>query len=158
MGRLENLQNFKNGFDKVRIALQTCPKQVFDFKPSPEKWSIREIILHLADSEANAYVRCRKIIAEPFSEIMVYDQDKWAEELLYKEMDIDIALDLFALLRIATFELLKKIPDEKWINYMIHSVRGKVTLEEWLEIYSDHVDVHINQMIRNLNEWNTEKK
>lgn len=157
MTRSENLKNFKDGFEKLRTALQNYPKQVFDYKPSSVEWSIREILIHLADSEANAYTRCRKILAEPGSEIMVYDQDKWADELNYKNQDIDLALELFADLRIVTYILLKSLPDDKWSNYIIHPERGKLTLEQWLEIYSNHVDVHINQMNRNLAAWQNSK-
>ncbi len=157
MARSENLKNFRNGFEKIRTALQNYPKQAFDFKPSPERWSIREIIIHLADSETNAYTRCRKILAESGSEIMVYDQDKWANELKYKNQDIDLALELFADLRIVTYLLLKSLPEEKWNNYIIHPEKGKITLDQWLEIYSNHVDVHINQMNRNLAEWQNSK-
>lgn len=153
MTRSENLKNFRNGFDKLRIALQNYPKQAFDFKPAPGKWSIREIIIHMADSEAVAYSRCRKIIAEPGSGIMVYDQDLWAEELKYSIQDIDTALELFAFLRVLTVKLLENLPDSKWNNYVLHPERGKVNLDQWLEIYSNHVDVHINQMNRNLSDW-----
>jgi hypothetical protein len=157
MTRSENLKNFRNGFEKIRTALQNYPKQAFDFKPSPERWSIREIMIHLADSEANGYTRCRKILAESGSEIMVYNQDKWANELKYKNQDIDLALELFADLRIVTYLLLKSLPEEKWNNYIIHPEKGKITLDQWLEIYSNHVDVHINQMNRNLAEWQNSK-
>lgn len=153
MMRSENLVNYRKGFEKLRAALHNFPKQSFDFKPAPDKWSIREIILHLADSEAVAYTRCRKIIAEPAANINSYDQDLWANELKYKDQNMDIALDLFSQLRISTFRLLEKIPDEKWNNYMIHPEFGKVTLDEWLNIYSNHVDVHIKQMNRNFTEW-----
>jgi hypothetical protein len=157
MTRSENLKNFSNGFEKIRTALQNYPKQAFDFKPSPARWSIREIMIHLADSEANAYTRCRKILAESGSEIMVYNQDKWANELKYKNQDMDLALELFADLRIVTYLLLKSLPEEKWNNYIIHPGIGKITLDQWLEIYSNHVDVHINQMNRNLAEWQNSK-
>lgn len=157
MTRSENLVNFRRGFEKIRTALQNYPKQAFDFKPSDNKWSIREIIIHLADSETVAYTRCRKIIAENESTITTYDQDIWAEELKYKDQDMDHALELFAQLRILTFKLLEKIPEHKWNNFMIHPDRGKVTLDEWLSIYSQHVDAHINQMNRNLTDWQNSK-
>lgn len=158
MTRSEHLDNFRNGFEKLKAALQNFPRHIFDFKPSPEKWSIHEIIIHMADSEVNSYARCRKIIAESGSTIMVYDQDKWAVELNYANQDMDIAIDLFGYLRIATYELLKQIPEEKWKNFIEHPERGKITLDEWLEIYSNHVDVHIKQMNRNFEDWQMHKK
>ncbi|MEW6507993.1 MAG: DinB family protein [Bacteroidota bacterium] len=158
MTRSENLVNYRRGFEKLQSALQNYPKQAFDYKPAPDKWSIREIILHLADSESVGYARCRKIIAESATTITPYNQDIWAEELNYKDQDLDLALELFAQLRLLTFKLLEKIPEQKWNNYIIHPERGKVTLEEWLGIYSNHVDVHISQMNGNLAEWQNSKK
>ncbi len=158
MTRSEHLENFRNGFEKLKAALQNYPRNIFDYKPSPQNWSIHEIIIHMADSEVNSYARCRKIIAESGSSIMAYDQDKWAVDLNYNNQDMDVALDLFGYLRIATYELLKMTPEEKWNNYMLHPERGKITLNEWLTIYSEHVDVHINQMNRNFDEWHKTKK
>lgn len=157
MTREENLNNFKSGFEKLRLALQNYPKQVFDYKPSPEKWSIREIIIHIADSEAVGYARCRTIIAESGNSILAYDQDKWAEKTFYNQLQMDLAMDLFHMLRINTCEVLKTIPDETWNNFMIHPERGKVTLDQWLEIYANHIDVHINQMNKNFTHWQNNK-
>lgn len=158
MNRTEHLENFRQGFEKLKTALQQYPRQIFDYKPSPEKWSIREIIIHLADSEVNGYSRCRKIISEPGSDLMLWDQPSWADKLKYREQDMDNALDLFNYLRTQTYDLLKNLPGEIWANHAVHPERGKITLDDWLKIYSEHVDVHINQMNRNFNQWQKSKK
>jgi len=113
--------------------------------------------LHIADSEVNGYTRCRKIISEPGSSLMVYDQDSWADKLKYGEQDIDNALDLFNYLRLQTYDLLKNLPEEIWANHAVHPERGKITLDDWLKTYSEHVDVHISQMNRNFSQWQKSK-
>ncbi|MDR3665677.1 MAG: hypothetical protein P4L35_02425, partial [Ignavibacteriaceae bacterium] len=70
------LLSYLQGIDDFINVLPEFPKKMWDFKPAPNRWSIKEIILHMADSEANAYVRCRKIIAENGSNVLAYDQDK----------------------------------------------------------------------------------
>lgn len=157
MNRSELLENFRQGFEKIRLALQNFPKHVFDYKPAPDKWSIREIIIHLADSEANAYCRFRKIIAEPGDSVMVYDQDIWAKKLNYNNQEIDPCLELFYHLRVCTYSLLKELPEATWHNFIIHPERGKVTLEDLLAIYAGHVDSHIKQMNKNFDDWKKSK-
>src|SRR5665647_790977 len=97
------LLSYLQGIDEFINVLPEFPKKMWDYKPAPNRWSIKEIILHMADSEANSYVRCRKIIAENGSNVLVYDQDKWAENLKYKDQNIEVSLELFKQLRLNTY-------------------------------------------------------
>ena len=147
------LLSFSRGYDDLVNALPEFPKEMWDFKPAPNRWSIKEILIHLGDSEVNAYFRCRKIIAENGSTVAAYDQDKWADFLKYKDLDIDMALDLFRILRINTFNLLKNLSDDKWQNYCMHQENGRMTLFDWLKTYTEHVHIHIAQMNDNFDAW-----
>jgi hypothetical protein len=149
----ELLNYYKAGHDDLQNALKELPMEMWDFKPAPEKWSIREIIVHVTDSEANGYVRCRKIVAENGSEVTAYDQDAWAENLLYASRSIDSNLELFKIFRIINYTLLNDLPEEKWNNYLKHPEYGKMTLYDHVKLYADHVYGHINQMKRNLEDW-----
>ena len=147
------LLSYLQGIDDFINVLPEFPKKMWDYKPAPNRWSIKEIILHMADSEANSYVRCRKIIAENGSNIMVYDQDKWAENLKYRDQNIETSLELFKQLRLNTYNLLLTIPEDTWDNYCMHPESGRVTLRDWLKTYTDHVHIHIGQMRDNHDDW-----
>lgn len=147
------LLSYLQGIDDFINVLPEFPKKMWDYKPAPNRWSIKEIILHMADSEANSYVRCRKIIAENGSNVMVYDQDKWAENLKYRDQNIETSLELFKQLRLNTYNLLLTISDDKWDHYCMHPENGRVTLRDWLQTYTDHVHIHISQMRDNHEEW-----
>jgi hypothetical protein len=147
------LLSYHQGIEEFINVLPEFPKKMWDYKPAPNRWSIKEIILHMADSEANSYVRCRKIIAENGSNVMGYDQDKWAENLKYKDQNIETSLELFKQLRLNTYNLLLTISDDKWENYCMHPEHGRVTLGDWLKTYTDHVHIHISQMRDNHDEW-----
>jgi hypothetical protein len=151
------LFSYLQGYDDLVNALPEFPKEMWDYKPAPNRWSIKEILIHLTDSEANAYVRCRKIIAENGSTITAYDQDKWAYSLTYKDINVDTSLELFRLLRICNYNLLKTIPDDTWQNYCMNQEKGRMNLREWLKIYTEHVHIHISQMNDNFEEWKGEK-
>src|SRR3989339_1895354 len=153
MTRTERIDSYSKGYEKLAAALNEIPKEMWNFKPSPNKWSVHEIIIHMADSEANSFSRARKIISEPGSTIMVYDQDLWAVKTNYASQSTDDALELFKNLRKMTYKVIKDLPDSTWSNYIIHPENGKMTLGDWLTVYEGHVQVHINQMKRNLSEW-----
>lgn len=157
MTRTEKIESYSKGYENLINAIHEIPKEMWNFKPAPNKWSVHEIIIHMADSEANSFSRARKIICEPGSTIMVYDQDIWAIKTKYHNQSTDDALELFKNLRKMTYDIIKDLPDSTWSNYIIHPENGKMTLDDWLNVYENHVKVHVNQMKRNLNEWQKSK-
>ncbi len=157
MTRTEKIESYSKGYENLINAFNEMPREMWNFKPAPNKWSVHEIIIHMADSEANSFSRARKIICEPGSTIMAYDQDTWAIKTKYHNQSTDDALDLFKILRRMTYNIIKNLPESIWNNEFVHPERGKLTLDDWLNIYEGHVNVHINQMKRNLNEWQKSK-
>lgn len=153
MDKNKLLDAYKLGYNELQNSLREFPMEMWDYKPSPDKWSIKEIIIHMVDSEINGYIRCRKIIAENGSTIMPYDQDAWADKLHYMSRSIDTNLELFRIIRIVNYSLLINLPEESWDNYIIHPESGNMTLQDYLKIYVDHVEIHTNQMKKNFNEW-----
>jgi hypothetical protein len=144
------IELYAGGYEELKTYVDGLPAEALDFKPGPEKWSIREILVHMADSEANSYVRGKKIIVESGSEITTYDQHAWSEKLSYHTMDHKDALELFRLLRKNMVPALKQLPEAAWHNFIMHPESGKITLLDWIQLYIDHVENHIQQMNRNL--------
>jgi hypothetical protein len=152
--RMAKLESFGQAGDSLKDALKQFPRQMWQYRPGPDRWTIHEIIVHLADSEANGFARCRKIVAEPGTTVMVYDQDVWAKALDYHTQNTDTAIELFRLLRKSSYELLKTVPEDVWQTHsVIHPEHGPQTLDRWLEIYEHHAAAHINQMKKNLEVW-----
>ena len=152
--RKQLIESYGKASSLLKNALPKFPKEMWRWKPAPEKWSIHEIIIHLADSEVNSYLRCRRFIAEPGGGVYAYDENKWEKHLNYHEQDTDDALALFDLLRKTSFELIKKVPDETWETATImHSENGLMRFTDWLKVYEEHIPVHIRQMERNLEAW-----
>jgi len=151
------LDEYKSGYNDLQNALREYPLEMWDFKPAPDKWCIKEIVVHITDSEINGYTRFRKTIAENGSEITPYDQDAWADKLHYSSRSVDTNMELFRLIRVLNYSLLIGIPSDTWNNFILHPERGKVTLKEHLKIYADHVPVHINQMKKVFRAWNESK-
>lgn len=144
--RRRKLESYGKAYDRLVEALNGFPREMWTFKPS-DGWSIKEIIVHISDGEANGYIRLRKLLAEPGETIGLYDQPGWARNLRYQEQSADEALEVFKYLRRSNYNLIKAIPDEAWANNTVqHPERGTVTLDWFLETYENHIPTHIRQM------------
>ena len=148
--RKDKIEKYGNAYNVLVEFLKGLSEEEMAFKPAPDKWSAYEIIVHITDSEANSYCRLRKTLAEPGGTVIGYDQDTWAVALNYTSLDSNDYLDLFRLLRKTCYDLIKNMPEEKWQNQYNHTEYGLVNLEKWLDIYSFHVEGHINQINRNI--------
>jgi hypothetical protein len=152
--RLEKIEQYRRGFGLLGAALTEISREAWDFKPSPADWSVHEIIVHMADSESMAALRVRKLIVEPGSTLMAYEEAKWATALKYEKQDTDDALQIIKLARLTTYNLLKSLPDEIFKNSVHHPEhKDPYTFDQWLNIYSKHIPDHIEQMRNNHKLW-----
>jgi hypothetical protein len=149
----QQLESFGRGPFLLSAALEQFPKKMWLYKPSDGLWSIHENILHLADSEAHAYIRCRRFIAEPGSSIARFDSKSWACNLGYFHQSTREALRIIRNLRRTTYELLIALPESVWEHSLEHATEGRLTLSEWLRLEEDHIPRHIDRMKRNYEQW-----
>ena len=92
--RQELIAQYKDGYRVVAEALVRATPEELDAKPAPGKWSARQIVHHLADSEMSAAVRFRLLIAEDRPAIKGYDQDRFADRLSLEHLLDDCELRL----------------------------------------------------------------
>ena len=103
------------------------------------------VIHHLADSESNAYLRVRKLLAEDETVIQGYDQERFAQRLHY-DRPAETSLAVFRAVRASTAELLDRLGDEDWNRRGTHSESGAYSMQDWLEIYAAHAFDHADQI------------
>jgi hypothetical protein len=151
--RRQQLESFGRAPALLSAALRQFPKKMWLYKPSPNRWSIHEIILHLADSEASAYVRCRRFIAEPGSPVLKFDGARWAGTLGYFHQSTREALEIIRRLRRMTYQLLVTIPEPVWEHTAGHPTEGCLSLSQWIEMQERHIPHHIDQMKQNHEKW-----
>ena len=140
------VDRYEKGVEVFVQALKGVPAEILDKSPAPGKWSIRQIAVHLADSETVGVARFRTIAAQPGSVLKAYDQEAWAEKLAYTSQSPEQALELFSLLRKTTAAMLRALPEAAWKNTGRHEESGEVVLEKFVEHYCDHVDNHSRQI------------
>jgi len=142
----ELLERFRRGPDLVAAVITGAAGAELDFVPSPEKWNIRQILAHLADSEIVCSDRFRRVIAENNPTLVGYDQDAWAARLNYKRRRTADSLDLFRRLRAENYELLKELPEEVFERTGRHTERGVMTLGQLVAYDAEHHEKHAQQL------------
>lgn len=117
----------------------------------PEGWSARQIIHHLADSEAQSYARLRRLVAEPEGSIIQgYDENLWAiaPQLGYETAPVENSIAIFAAVRAGSLDIIKRLQESDLEKSGVHSESGHYTIAKWLEGYSKHPVDHGDQLIR----------
>ncbi len=151
--RNNRIESYGLAYQRLVLALERFPREMWQFRSAPDRWTIHEILVHIADSEANSYIRCRRFIAEPGSVVLGYDENKWARDLHYHDQSPDDALDLFKWLRHSSYLLIKQLPETVWANTVSHTESGVMTMDDWLDTYERHIPEHIQQMQINHDDW-----
>ncbi len=147
------IRQYADGPAVLRAALARVPGQVMKWRPAPTKWSVHEVLCHCADSEMNAALRIRYLVAESLPRIIGYDQDGWARAFDYHTMDEQVALQIVDAVRGWTVPLLEGLSGEQWLREGTHTEMGRYTAEDWLRIYAEHLHIHSRQIDRNLAAW-----
>ena len=113
---------------------------------APGKWTIQQILHHLADSETVLHERLKRIIGGPIQVLWTFDQDLWCQELNYQQVPLDISKDIFQSLRRSVIYLLDQHYDPKKDQSFIHSKTGKRTLGEAFQKIGWHNEHHLNHI------------
>jgi DinB superfamily len=115
-------------------------------QPEPGKWSVAEILAHLADVELVVGYRIRTILGVPGSPIQAFDQDKWAQTMSYSNMDARKSLERFSAFRKANLELLKSLSPAQWKYAGMHAERGEESIETIAKLNAGHDINHLRQI------------
>ena len=115
---------------------------------APGKWSMRQVVQHLADSELVSGFRLRMVLSHDRPQITGYDQDRWAERLCYDEADAVQALDDFTALRRANLRLLRRATADDLARVGVHAERGEESVAHMIKLYAGHDLLHLRQLAR----------
>lgn len=153
---IQRILGYVEGQDAIKVQRTTAaklkkltqrltPKQL-KWKPEPTKWSIAEIVAHLADVEIVASWRMRSIVGASGTTIQPFDQDAWASAFQYAKRDPKQSLEVFRVLRENNLAMLKALPPETWENYGMHLERGKETIAHLARMFAGHDTNHVLQI------------
>jgi hypothetical protein len=115
-------------------------------QPAPGKWSISEILAHIADTEVVVGYRIRAILGAPGTPIQAFDQDKWAQAMNYGKSDPRKSLERFIAFRKANLDLLKSLSSVQWKYHGMHAERGEESIETIAKLSAGHDFNHLSQI------------
>ncbi len=145
MDRSALLEQFRTGYADVEAAIAGITEVELDHPAPDGGWTARQVVHHLADSEATAYVRLRRLIAEDDPLIQGYDEPEYARRLHY-ERPVASSLAVLQAVRAAGLDLLESLTPDEWGRHGTHSESGAYSVERWLEIYAGHSHDHADQI------------
>jgi hypothetical protein len=117
-------------------------------RPAPAKWSVQEIVLHMADTEIVAGFRIRMILGKPGTPLAGFDQDDWVVAGNYSKRNVGTALAQFTALRAANLALLKTLSPDQWKHSGVHAERGEESVETIVRMMAGHDVNHMGQIER----------
>ena len=130
---------------KLRVTVAGLDNSQLDTKY--KNWTIRQIVHHLADSHANAYVRFRLTLTEETPTIKPYDETKWAELPDAKTADVEVSLVMLESLHSRWVQLLRTLTDADFTRAYLHPAKNKsFTLAEAIGVYAHHGRHHTAQI------------
>ena len=142
------LEQYRAGAAEVDEALAGITAEELDRRPpEPDGWTARQVAHHLADSEAMAYTRLRRLLADDDPVIAGYDEPVWANRLHY-DRPIEASIAVFRAVRLASLQLLLALDDAEWSRTGTHTESGPYSVEGWLRIYAGHPHEHAEQIRR----------
>jgi tRNA-binding protein len=133
---------------RIAFLIAACTDTELRWTPTPDKWSIAQIVAHLADCEVVSAYRVRMILSAPGTAIQPFDQNAWARALDYQNLDAFGSLALFRVLRRSFLAIVHGLGDEALDRFGVHAERGRESIRHLLRLYAGHDINHLQQIER----------
>lgn len=140
---------------QLRTAVQGLAGEQLQTPYGPGKWTISQVVHHLADSHMNAFIRFKLGVTEDTPTIKPYSQDAWANQIEAKGDDLGHSLAILDGLHARWVVLMNSLPEAAWSRKLNHPETGSLTLDDILRIYSKHGEKHIGHImgLRTARNW-----
>jgi len=131
---------------KLERLIRGVPASKLRKRPAADKWSVSEILAHLADTELVGGFRMRLILGAPGTPVAAFDQDSWVVSGHYEKRNPRKSLEQFRVTREANLALLKSLSPEQWKHYGMHAERGQESIEQMVLMFAGHDINHLQQI------------
>ena len=148
LGRRDPIQVLAELFPWLTAQIRGLEDSALRRPEAPGKWSVIEVIQHLADSDLVFSYRLKMMLTEDSPPLQGYDQDRWAGELRYREVPLELALGQLRSLRTANLHVLTRLSPVQLERVGLHSERGPESAGFLLQLMGGHDLVHRRQIDR----------
>jgi hypothetical protein len=143
-----DIQSYKDTYHKLKAAVEGLTEEQLKWKPAPDKWSVTEVLSHLADHSIVFSFRIRKLISEQDAPLPPFQQDPWVSESRANEGSASDILDVFAALLNYNHLLFDRLSADAWSKTGINFKGEEVSLLQSFQAFIKHVDTHLRQIDR----------
>ena len=133
---------------RLRTLIEGRSRDQLLRRVDPGRWSVAEILAHLADAEIAGAWRFRSILAHDAVPLAPFDQDAWAAAFRYEQVDPEASIALFEANRTATLALLRRVDPSRHAHHGMHAERGKESITHMIRLYAGHDLNHLRQIER----------
>lgn len=137
------IDRYEQAPDKLRAAVAGLTHDEITARPGPGKWSILEVVVHIADSDAISIDRMKRILTEDNPPLLYADETAYVDRLFTHDQSLEDALVLLEVGRRQWARVLRKLPDEAFTRTGRHNRRGTVSLGQLVGDYINHIDEHL---------------
>jgi uncharacterized damage-inducible protein DinB len=137
------IEKYEDGGRRLAKAVEHLDRNDLIAVPIPGKWSIQQLVIHLADSDLVLTDRMKRVISENRPTLQAFDENLWVKNLHYELQSAPAAIELLALNRKMMTDVLRLLPDEAFARKGVHTERGELTLEQLLQGSIEHIDHHL---------------
>ena len=151
----ELISSFESGYSLVDELIADIDREELLFVPPlQDAWSINDFLVHFLDADQSLAFRLRTAIAEPGKAVPIWEEEAWHDRLHYDDEDGPTCLALAKAIRAFLAVSLRSIVDAEWgESFIMHPVKGKLTLFDLIETYQQHIAFHLPLIRRNRRAW-----
>jgi len=148
VGERNPIEMLEGGVATLREELARIPKDKLEIPEADGKWSILDVVRHLAETEMVYGYRIRMVLSHDTPEIQGFDQDKWASLVCYDGATTDDFLAMLDLLRTMNLKVYRCLGEDQMHRFGVHSERGPESVGRQIKLCAAHDEVHLKQIKR----------
>ena len=139
----ELIDEYERSPARLRAATEGLTDAELKARPGPGGWSILEVVVHIADSDAIAIDRMKRMLIEDNPPLLYADETAYVEKLFTHDQSLEDALLLLEIGRRQFARVLRKLPPEAFARGGVNSKSGPKTVGGMVKGYIDHIDEHM---------------
>jgi uncharacterized damage-inducible protein DinB len=142
------IDDFENGGRRLVDSLAGLTEDDLLKIPADGSWSIKQIVVHMLDSDLVGADRMKRVIAENNPTLLAYDETAFANSLFYQQADVKLVCDIFRMNRQYIAAILRQVPEACYLRFGQHTESGQKTLEDLIRNYIEHLNHHLRFIYR----------